>query len=73
MTKVYTYIGTGPYKGMSSLIFGLGSVVFNLSLTNSVHVYRRYITEERDRTQGLGTLIGCCCSLKFNDYNICWS
>jgi hypothetical protein len=38
----------GPYKGMSSFISGLGSAVFNLCLTNSVHVYRRYITEGRE-------------------------
>ncbi len=29
----------GPYNGMSSFIFGLGSVVFNLCLINRVHVY----------------------------------
>ncbi len=47
------------FKGMSLFIFGLGSVVFNLCLTNSVHVLyknRRYITEERDRMQRVGAL-----------------
>ncbi len=39
----------GPYKGMSSFIFGLESVDFNLCLTNSVNACRRDITEERDR------------------------
>jgi hypothetical protein len=49
----------GPFKGMSLFIFGLGSVVFNLCLTNSVHVLyksRRYITEERDRVQRVRAL-----------------
>jgi hypothetical protein len=43
----------GLTKGcLPSFIFGLGSVVSNLCLTNSVHVYRRYRTEERYRRRG---------------------
>ncbi len=49
------------YKRMSSFIFGLGSVVFNLCLINSVHVYRRYVTKERDRMQRMRALNGCYC------------
>jgi hypothetical protein len=50
---------------------GLGSAMCNLCLTNSVHEYRRYIIEERDRMQGAQALIGSYCSPKFNDDGIC--
>jgi hypothetical protein len=58
---------------MSSFLLGLGSVMFNLSLTNSVRIYRRYITEGRDRMQRVRALIDCNRSPKFNDDSICWS
>jgi hypothetical protein len=61
---------SGPYKDMSSFIFRLGSVMFNLCLTNGVHVYRRYIKEEKDRMQGVQALIRYC-RQKFNEDSIC--
>ncbi len=63
----HRWVYAGSYKEMSSFIFGLGSVEFNFCLTNSIHLFRRYIAEERDRMQGVRAFIGCYRSPKFND------
>jgi hypothetical protein len=53
-SEIYTQKYPGPYKGMSSFIFGLGSIVANLCLTNSVRIYCIGDTLQKKDTESRG-------------------